>query len=48
LWSWLLEYRSEKIPASKFAARHYYRKAALFDRLLTFDVKIDFVEGPQH
>jgi hypothetical protein len=48
LWFGLLEYRSEKIPASKFAARHYYRKAALFDRLLTFDVKMDFAEGPQH
>jgi|SRR5450759_797643 hypothetical protein len=48
LWFGLLEYRSEKIPASKVAARHYYRKAALFDRLLTFDVKMDFAEGSHH
>ena len=35
----LLEYHTEKIADSRFAARHYYRKAALFDRLLAFDVK---------
>jgi putative tryptophan/tyrosine transport system substrate-binding protein len=33
---------------SKFAARHYYRKATLFDHLLAFDVKMDFAEGPHH
>jgi hypothetical protein len=48
LWFGLLEYRSENIPDSRFAARHYYRKAALFDRLLTFDVKMDFAEGARH
>lgn len=48
LWFGLLEHRSEKIPDSRFEARHYYRKAALFDRLLAFDVKMDFVEGPRH
>jgi hypothetical protein len=46
LWFGLLEYRSEKIPDSRFGARHYYRKAALFDRLLTFDVKMEFAKGP--
>jgi hypothetical protein len=45
-WFGLLEYRSEKIPDSRFGARHYYRKAALFDRLLTFDVKMEFAKGP--
>ena len=48
LWFGLLEYRSEKIADSRFAARHYYRRAALFDRLLTFDVKMDFAEGSRH
>jgi hypothetical protein len=46
LWFGLLEHRSEQIPDSRFAARHYYRKTALFDRLLAFDVKMDFSEGP--
>ena len=44
LWFGLLEYRSEKIPNSRFETRNYYRKTALFDRLLTFDVKMDFAE----
>ena len=48
LWFGLLEYRSEKIEDSKFEERHYYRKAALFDRLLAFDVKMDFAGGPRH
>jgi hypothetical protein len=48
LWFGLLEYRSEKLPDTQFAVRHYYRKAALFDRLLSFDVKMDFVRGPRH
>ena len=46
LWFGLLEYRSEKIPNSRFGARHYYRKAALFDRLLTFDSQNGFCGGP--
>jgi hypothetical protein len=48
LWFGLLEYRSEKIANSRFEARHYYRKAALFDRLLAFDIKMDFAKGPRH
>ena len=48
LWSGLLEYRREKIPDSQFATRNYYRKTALFDRLLTFDVKMDFAEESRH
>ena len=48
LWFGLLEYRSEKIPDIRFGARHYYRKAPLFDRLLAFDVKMDFAGGPRH
>jgi hypothetical protein len=48
LWFGLLEYRSEKIGNSRFEARHYYRKAALFDRLLAFDIKMDFAKGSRH
>ena len=47
LWFGLLEHRSERIPGSQFTARRYYRKAAHFDRLLAFDVKMDFAEGPR-
>ena len=48
LWFGLLEYRSENIPDSRFAARHYYRKSALFDRLLTFNVRMDFAQDARH
>jgi hypothetical protein len=48
LWFGLLEYRCENIPDARFTARHYYRKVALFDRLLAFNVKMDFAEGPRH
>ena len=48
LWFGLLEYRSEQLRDTQFAARHYYRKAALFDRLLSFDVKMDLARGPRH
>jgi hypothetical protein len=47
LWFGLLEYRSENIPDSRLAAR-YYRKSPLFDRLLTFDVKMDFAQVARH
>ncbi len=48
MWFGLLEYRSEKIPESRFTTRHYYRKTALFDRLLTFDVKMEFAQAVRH
>jgi hypothetical protein len=48
LWFGLLEYRDERIPESRFASRHYYRKAALFDRLIAFDVKTELNEGLRH
>jgi hypothetical protein len=46
-WFGLLEYRSERIHDSPFTARRYYRKAALFDRLLAFHVKMDLANGPR-
>ena len=48
LWFGLLEYRSEKIAESRFGERHFYRKAALFDRMLTFDVAVDSMDGARH
>ncbi len=48
LWFGLLEYRSEKIAESWFGEHHFYRKAALFDRLLRFDVQMEFTEDPRH
>jgi hypothetical protein len=48
LWFGLLEQRSEKIPNSEFGDRHFYRKAQLFDRLLTFAVQVELSEGVRH
>ena len=48
MWFGLLEYRSEKIPNTQFGTRNYYRKTALFERLLKFDVKVEFSEGLRH
>jgi hypothetical protein len=47
-WFGLLECRSEKGPDAVFAAWHYYRKLPLFDRLLTFNVEVDFPAGSRH
>jgi hypothetical protein len=41
LWFGLLEHRSEKMPGDRFGEHHFYRKAAMFDRLLAFDVAVD-------
>jgi hypothetical protein len=48
LWFGLLEHRSEKIPNTRFGTRNYYRKTALFERLLKFNVKMELSEGPRH
>lgn len=48
LWFGLLECRSKKMPDSRFGEHHFYRKAKLFDRLLAFDVRVDFSEGARH
>jgi hypothetical protein len=41
LWFGLLEHRAEREQEARPTERHSYRKAALFDRLLSFDVEID-------
>jgi hypothetical protein len=48
LWFGSLEHRSEKIPTSRFAEQHFYRKTELFDLLLAFDVQVDMSEGARH
>jgi hypothetical protein len=48
LWFGLLEYRGEKTPNLGFVTRNYYRKTALFERLLKFDVKMESTEGSRH
>lgn len=48
LWFGLLEHRREKIEGSRFGERHFYRKTALFDRLVSFDVALEGVAGSQH
>jgi hypothetical protein len=48
MWFGLLEYHCEKNSESSFATRRYYRKGALFDRLLAFDAKMVPAEGPRH
>ena len=48
LWFGLLEYRSEGDLDTAFAARHFYRKSPLFDRLLAFNVEMDFSVGSRH
>jgi hypothetical protein len=48
LWFGLLDHRREKDAESRFAEHHFYRKTSLFDRMLTFDVKIDSMKGQRH
>ena len=48
LWFGLVEYRSEEIPDDRFATRHYYRKAPMFDRLLSFDITTDTPSAIRH
>ena len=33
---------------NRFGEHHFYRKAALFDRMLTFDVAVDSIAGARH
>ncbi len=48
LWFGLLEHRSEKISSNRFDERHFYRKAGLFDRMLTFDIQVELSKGVRH
>ena len=46
-WFGLLDYRQDDIPERRFEKRHFYRKTPLFDRFLSFDVKLE-TAGPRH
>lgn len=47
-WFGLLEYRRETIPGLSFEASHFYRKTPLFDRFLSFRVKLEAASGSRH
>jgi hypothetical protein len=46
-WFGLLDYRRDDIPERRLEKRHFYRKTPLFDRFLSFDVKLE-AAGPRH
>lgn len=48
LWFGLLDHRAEKALGARFAEQHFYRKAPLFDRFLTFDVRTEQPEKVRH
>ncbi len=48
LWFGLVDHRKEEIPESRIFKRHLYRKTSLFDRLLKFDVQIEWASGSRH
>lgn len=43
----LLEHRADPIPDQRYGKAHFYRKTRLFDRFLSFDVKLE-AAGPRH
>ena len=47
-WFGLLEHREEEVEGSRLEKRHTYRKSSLFDRFLSFDVRLDAVGGVRH
>ena len=47
-WFGLLDHRQEDVTGSRYGKRHFYRKTALFDRFLSFDVKLETAGGRSH
>jgi hypothetical protein len=47
-WFGLLEYRRVEVPGKRFEASHFYRKTPLFDRFLSFDIKLETAAGSRH
>jgi hypothetical protein len=43
-----MEHVQENVAGSQFAQRHFYRKTALFERFLSFDVVLDRADGHRH
>ena len=49
LWCFgLLEYRHEEVSGRSFEVSHFYRKTPLFDRFLSFDIKLETAAGSRH
>ncbi len=48
LWFGLLDYREEPGEGSRLEKQHFYRKTPLFDRFLSFKVRLDPMEGMRH
>ena len=48
VWYGLLERKTEKSPEALLGERHLYRKAPLFDRFLSFNVRTEQPETAQH
>lgn len=47
-WFGLLDYRHDDIAGSLFAKQRFYRKTALFDRFLSFDVTLEGATASRH
>jgi hypothetical protein len=47
-WFGLLEHREDGTELRRFERRHLYRKTALFDRFLSFDVRLEGTGAPRH
>jgi hypothetical protein len=47
-WFGLLEHRREDVAGNRFEKRRFYRKTALFDRFLSFDVMFETVGARHH
>ena len=47
-WFGLLEHRQEDKAGSRFEKQYFYRKTALFNRLLSFDVKLEIAGAVRH
>jgi hypothetical protein len=47
-WFGLLDHKREPIEGQRFGERHFYRKTALFDRFLTFNVRTEAETATRH
>ena len=47
-WFGLLEHREEKSDTGSFARQHFYRKTSMFDRFLSFDVRLEGADTLRH
>jgi hypothetical protein len=47
-WFGLLDHREEAIEGSRFDKKHFYRKSALFDLFLSFEVRLESMDGVCH